>query len=101
VSVDFKVWDIIFRSTSSDLHNPDIGNYLGYGQLTLGCKMYSNTFTVLFRGIKYPTIEANWSFPLSGVLHGYIQFFSGYGQSLIEYNHHTNAIGIGISLNSW
>ena len=99
--LDLKIWDIIFRSTSSDLHNSDIGNYLGYYQLTLGCKIYRNSFTVLFRSIQYPTIELNWSFPLFGVLDGYIQFFSGYGQSLIEYNNHTNAIGVGISLNSW
>ena len=98
---DLKIWDIIFRSTSSDLHNPDIGNYLGYGQLTVGYKMHNNTISMLLRSIKYPTIELNWSFPLFGVLCGYVQFFSGYGQSLLEYNHHTNAIGIGISLNNW
>lgn len=99
--LSFKVWDIVFRSSSSDLHNPDIGNYMGYGQLSVGYKVHSNTFTMLFRGIKHPTIELNWEFPLSGVVQGYIQFFSGYGQSLIEYNHHTNAIGVGISLNHW
>ncbi|MFN7095894.1 MAG: phospholipase A, partial [Burkholderiales bacterium] len=25
----------------------------------------------------------------------------GYGQSMIEYNHYTNSIGIGIALNDW
>lgn len=97
-----KIWDIIFRSSSSNLHNPDIGNYLGYGELQLGYQFENkNTLTLMARSIKHPTFELNWSFPIYGVLNGYIQYFSGYGQSLIEYNHHTNSIGAGISLNQW
>lgn len=97
-----KVWDIIFRAESSDLHNPDIGDYMGYGELYGAYNFFKDyQISMMLRSIKYPTTEINFSFPIYGVLKGYLQFFSGYGQSLIEYNHHTNAIGIGVTINSW
>ena len=46
------------------------------------------------------SIELNYTFPLpfSARLVGFAQFFSGYGESLIDYNHRQEKIGIGIAL---
>jgi outer membrane phospholipase A len=41
-------------------------------------------------------IQAGWSFPLSGNLKGYPQLFSGYGQSLIDYNYAQKSVAAGI-----
>lgn len=46
-----------------------------------------------------------WGFvaaaPLGEFLRGYVQLFSGYGDTLIDYNFRKNSIGLGISIGSW
>ncbi len=88
--------------------NPDISSYMGYGELsgfwssnghTLSLMLRNNLRTSNNRG----AIELGWSFPLGeGIpLKGYIQYFNGYGESLIDYNSSVNRIGIGVLLTDW
>ncbi len=91
---------------SEDDDNSDITDYLGHGQIRIGYKYGNNTFSFLLRnhlesGFKRGAIEAGWSFPLWGkynFLKGYIRYFTGYGQSLINYDHYVNSIGFGLLL---
>jgi phospholipase A1 len=39
--------------------------------------------------------------PLLGPLRGYVRLFSGYGETLIDYNWRQTTIGIGVTLNDW
>ena len=99
-SLSVKPWILITKSSSSDIHNRDIVDYLGYGRLLLKYS-YSRYLgaSLMFRSFKHPTYEATLSFPIGlKLFKGYIQYFNGYGQSLLEYNHRTKAIGIGIAL---
>ena len=98
--VSIKPWILVFKGRSSSLHNPDISDYMGYGDITLGYRVKDHVFTVMERNFKRPAMEMTWNFPVYGNLHGFVTFFSGYGQSLIEYNHHTSSGGIGVALNT-
>ena len=83
-----------------------MAHYLGYGELNVVYKFHDHDFSlqarnVLESGGKRYGVTGSWSFPLLPYIKGYVQGFSGYGQSLIEYNHRTNSIGVGIALNDW
>jgi len=105
--ISLKPWFLVFKNDSSDIHNPDIADYLGYGRILLAYKIRRQTFSFMMRnafesGFKRGAVELTWTFPLFHTkLKGMVQFFSGYGQSLIEYNHYTNSAGVGIALSDW
>jgi phospholipase A1 len=83
--------------------NPDINDYMGYFQSTMAYKHENMEFSMMMRN-NFAThkgaVELGMTFPLWGRLRGYVQVFSGYGESLIDYNHNQNRIGVGIALNN-
>ena len=106
-AVGFKPWFRISEDASDD-DNPDIIDYLGHYELRAGYKWNEHVFSVMSRnnlesGFDKGAFEFGWSFPLwkYPYLKGYIQYFRGYGESLIDYNRRVNRIGIGVSLTDW
>ncbi len=88
--------------------NPDIESYLGYSEFGVTYKrenkdaVYNLRLFNNFRTDDNKTsAELSYSFPLGGRLKGYIQYYNGYGESLLDYNHRTKRIGIGILLTDW
>jgi phospholipase A1 len=83
--------------------NPDIEKYLGYFDLTGAFEYRHFEFSLLARdnlrsSTNYGAIELGMSFPLYHEIRGYAQYFSGYGESLIDYNHYISRIGVGFML---
>ena len=104
--VSIKPWLLIYKNESSDLHNPDIAKFLGHERLLFAYSLpkhivISLTLQNIEHGFSKMSTTGDLSFPLTHNLDGYIQVFHGYGQSLIEYDHKTNSIGVGIALSNW
>jgi len=107
LAMSIKPWYRIPESDSDD-DNPDIDDYMGHYELSASYKWGENIFSLMSRnnlesGFSKGAVQASWSFPLWDwpYLKGYVQWFSGYGQSLIEYDQYANTIGIGFSLTDW
>ncbi len=82
--------------------NPDILKYMGYFDLSGAIEYKKFEFSVIarnnLRSPNYGAIELGLSFPLYQKIRGYAQWFNGYGESLIDYNHSINRVGIGFML---
>lgn len=103
--VMIKPWYVIHDSTF-ERQNPDIARYLGYGEWILGYRWHGQEISLLSRnnivsGFSRGYWQIGWTFPLLPALKGYVQISTGYGQSLIEYDHKTAGVGVGVALNNW
>jgi phospholipase A1 len=93
-----RVWKRINEAAQDD-DNPDIVDYLGRGDLTLTYRRDGNDYSTLVRrnfSTGRGAVQLSWAWPLRGHLKGYTQVFSGYGQSLIDYNYYQNVVGVGL-----
>lgn len=81
--------------------NPDIEDYMGHFELTGAYRWSDVEFSLLLRrnfDEGHGAHELGVSFPLWGRLRGYFQYFDGYGESLIDYDHRSRRIGVGVLL---
>ena len=85
----------------SDLtDNPDIMKYMGYTKVKFIYFYNKNMFTLKVRGniasLK-GAVEATYSYPVYKSTYFYAKIFSGYMESLIDYNHDITKAAIGFS----
>ena len=102
-SLTIKPWYRLPEDADDD-DNPHITDYLGNFEAVASYRLNKHTLSVLARStsdLNRGFAQFDWSFPLQGKLKGYVQFTTGYGESLIDYNHHQNTIGIGVLLSDW
>ncbi len=95
-------------SDSEGDDNPDITRFMGDFELKLGhSRPGGNSFTATLRHSLRSNgrgaLQLDWSQPsgFSPSLRRYVHVFSGYGDSLIDYNVKVQRIGVGIMLNDW
>jgi phospholipase A1 len=99
-----RMWWRIPESDDKD-DNPTISDYYGWGDLSALYKWRDMSFAAMIRGNPSTGKGAGQltftSAPLLGPLRGYVKLFSGYGETLIDYNWNQTTIGVGIALNDW
>jgi len=105
IMIRIRPWLVLQDKTYRE-YNPNLSKFMGYGELTFAYKINNQVITLQTHGLvehkgHYATAVASYSFPLTTHLHGFLQVFSGYGQSLLEYNHRTNSFGLGVQLNDF
>lgn len=102
-----KTWYRLPEDETDD-DNPYLSRYAGYGELwgTLHWKnqrvavMLRNNLRSENRG----ALQLDWSFPLPWIgnrVSGYLQYFNGYGESLLDYDKSVNRISAGFMLVDW
>jgi phospholipase A1 len=104
-SLLLKGWYRIPEAAADD-DNPNIEDYLGYGEVWGYYFWKGNRFGIMLRNnLDFHTnrgaVQLEWSFPILERIGGYLQYFNGYGESLLDYNHRVNRIGIGFILKDW
>lgn len=85
--------------------NPDIEKYMGNFELLTGYKYKHNRFSLKLRNNlrsdNRGAAEFAWSFRIDGRTRGYLKYFNGYGESIIDYDAHVESLSLGISLTDW
>ncbi|MCC6870016.1 MAG: phospholipase A [Burkholderiales bacterium] len=96
-----RLWWRIPESAEKD-DNPDITDYYGYGSVSALYRWRGHSFLASARGNVAKgkgAFEFGWtSPPILGPLRAYVQVFTGYGESMIDYNWNQTTVGAGIAL---
>ncbi len=93
------------NSESGKDDNPDILDYMGYGDLSLTYLWHQHQIGALFRynfhkgGKDRGAVQLDWSYPFFGskTTYWYFKFFNGYGESLIDYNRNVTKTSFGFA----
>lgn len=101
LGVGLRVWHR-FQEDDEDDDNPDITEYMGSGELFAGYDMGPHRLGFMLRNpLEHGAVQIGWSRLLNDRVRVYVQYYNGYGESLIDYDRQVNRLGIGFLLNEW
>jgi phospholipase A1 len=86
--------------------NPHITDYIGSTELTGWWLPNENTLQLIartsFKTASRGSLEFTWTRPIVAAkpdgLRWYVQLFSGYGETMLDYNHRQTSVGLGFTL---
>jgi phospholipase A1/A2 len=89
-----------------DDDNPDLTNYIGRGELQATWLHSTATASLAWRtnlrAANRGSLQLDLTYPVNSDepagLRWYMQLFSGYGETLLDYNHRQTTLGLGLSL---
>jgi len=105
-TLQLRPWLRLHENPADD-DNPDISDFMGRAEALITTQLGRHILALQLRHSlrggdrSHGSAQLEWSYPLGGALHLYTQWFSGYGESLIDYNHRQNKLGIGVSVVDW
>ena len=103
-------YSIVVRSArrlpEDDDDNPDLTDWRGRGdvlvQWTPGLATASLLWRTNFKAFNRGALQVDWTYPVeSDQPHGlrwYVQLFTGYGETLTDYNFRQTSLGLGVTL---
>ena len=103
LAVLIRPWYRIREPAASD-NNPDIGHYMGHGDVEAIYWNGDNMLSLLARirsaqlDFSTPLLFLNEGKPKKNSLQLHAQLFTGYGESLIDYRQHHTTFGLGVSV---
>lgn len=106
LGLQLRTWFRLPEDENND-DNPDLIRYTGYGELWGTLSWKKQRFAMMLRNNlrqeNLGAVQVDWSIPLwfSDLLSFYIQYFNGYGESLLDYNKSVNRISAGLMLAEW
>ncbi|HYF60460.1 MAG TPA: phospholipase A [Burkholderiaceae bacterium] len=96
---DFSVLARVWKPVASLEGNEDIEDFFGHGDVYGTYRLGGHEFSLLARAnwrTGHGALQASWAFPFTSNIKGYVQLFSGYGDSLINYNVRQQTFGFGV-----
>lgn len=106
MTVMFRPWLRLSEDFEED-DNPGITDYVGRGELLFAYGKGRHDLSVLGRHSmrlgdhNKGSIKIDYSIRIIDNLRFHAHFFSGYGESLIDFNHRQSVIGFGVSVVEW
>ncbi len=98
LSISPRAWMVVGNKGD----NKDILKYIGHGDVRLSYNLNDHIFSLMLRNNLHfdktnkGAAEISYMFPIfSSGVYGYLQYFTGYGESLIDYDRHTDKVGLG------
>ncbi len=100
VFADLTLWSRVDFAKTDD--NPDLIDYIGHGELSLTYITGEHNFKTTGRyntSTQKGAIKLAWSYPVyeRESIYWYVKFFSGYGESLIDYDRYVHKASVGFS----
>ncbi len=99
--VGLKPWYRLSPDSSAG-RGPDLDAHFGNFEITGGYRSGDYTSSVKLRNNlsseNYGAVELSWKFPISNRVRGVVNYFDGYGESLIDYSVRVRTLGVGFEL---
>jgi phospholipase A1 len=110
LSLQARIWQRLRESSGSD-DNPGISDFIGRAEVagtwqinkvhSLGMTVRHSLKSNARGSVRLEWMKASTAIADSAALRYHVQLFSGYGDSLIDYNRRRNVLSVGLSLVDW